>query len=77
VIANSRMRCRDYRHYFMQRRAHLAAAGGEWPTAAVTWTLSADHAEQLAPGGAIVYLFLVAVKPSTARHDRQIATTAR
>ena len=58
VIASSRMRCRDYRHYFLQRRAHLAAAGGEWPAAAVTWTLSADHAEQLAPGGG-TWLLLV------------------
>ena len=58
MIASSRMRCRDYRHYFLQRRAHLAAAGGEWPAAAVTWTLSADHAEQLAPGGG-TWLLLV------------------
>jgi len=62
VIASSRMRCRDYRHYFLQQRAHLAAANGEWPAAAVTWTLSAHHAEQLVPGvGTWLLLVLAAL----------------
>ena len=50
VIASSGLPCRDYQHLFAQRRAQLAAAGTEPPAAAVTWTLSADYAEHLAPG---------------------------
>jgi hypothetical protein len=60
VIASSRMRCRDYRHFFLQRRAHLAAASGECPAAAVTWTLAADHADQLMPGGGTWLLLVLA-----------------
>jgi tetratricopeptide (TPR) repeat protein len=52
VIVSSGMRCREYRDYFVQRRAQLAAADGEpLPAAAVTWTLSAVHAGQLAAAG--------------------------
>jgi tetratricopeptide (TPR) repeat protein len=52
VIISSGIRCREYRDYFAQQRAQLDAAGaGPLPAAAVTWTLSAWHAGQLAPGG--------------------------
>ncbi len=52
VIASSGMPCRDYRHHFVQRQAQLAATGGDGRSASsVTWTLSASHAQQLAPGG--------------------------
>jgi tetratricopeptide (TPR) repeat protein len=61
VIASSGIPCREYRHYFAQRRAQLAAAaGGEPPPTAVTWTLSASHAEQLAPGGGTWLLLVIA-----------------
>ena len=61
VIASSGMPCRDYRHYFVQRRAQLeAASGGKRPATSVTWTLSAGHAEQLAPGGDTWLLLVLA-----------------
>jgi Tetratricopeptide repeat len=51
VIISSGIRCRQYRDYFIQRQAQPAAGGGEPPTSAgLTWTVSAAHAEQLAPG---------------------------
>ena len=61
VIASSGVPCREYRHYFAKRRAALAAGtGGEPSPAAVTWTLSASHAEQLAPGGGTWLLLVLA-----------------
>ena len=52
VILSSGIRCREYRDYFARRRAQLAAAGASpLPAAAVTWSLSAEHAGQLAPEG--------------------------
>ena len=61
VIASSGMPCREYRHYFVQRRARLEAAdGGKRPAAAVTWTLSASRAEELAPGGGTWLLLMLA-----------------
>jgi tetratricopeptide (TPR) repeat protein len=63
VIASSGMPCRDYRQYFLHRQAQLLAAAGEEPApAAGTWTLSADHAEQLSPdGGTWLLLVLTAL----------------
>ncbi len=62
VIASSGLPSREYRHLFAQRRAQLAAAGTEPSAAAVTWTLSADHAGHLAPGaGSWLLLVLCAV----------------
>ena len=50
VIISSGIRCREYRDYFIQQQAQ-PATGGEPPAAAgLTWTVSARHAEQLAPG---------------------------
>ena len=50
VIISSGIRCREYRDYFIQQ-AQPATGGGEPPAAAgLTWTVSARHAEQLAPG---------------------------
>ena len=62
VIITSGIRCREYRDYFIQRQAQ-PAAGGEPPEAAgLTWTVSAAHAEQLAPGaGTWRLLVLVAL----------------
>jgi tetratricopeptide (TPR) repeat protein len=61
VIARSGMSCRDYRDLYAGRRAQLAEAGGAPRSAsAVTWTLSAEHAERLSPGGGAQYLLAVA-----------------
>ncbi len=61
MVASSRQNCRDYRNLFEQRRAQLAgtAAGGP-SAAAVTWTLSVEHAERLSPGGGAQYLLALA-----------------
>ncbi len=55
VISSSRLSCRDYQQHFAQRRDQLSEyADGERPgAAAVTWTLSIEHAERLSPGGAV------------------------
>ena len=51
VIISSGIRCREYRDYVIQRQVPPPADGGEPPAAAgLTWTVSAAHAEQLAPG---------------------------
>jgi tetratricopeptide (TPR) repeat protein len=61
MIASSRLTCRDYRGYFAQRRAQLAGtAAGAKSAAAVTWTLSVEHAERLSPGGGAQYLLAFA-----------------
>ena len=50
VIISSGIRCRQYRDYFARQQAQRTAAGGQRPAAGLTWTVSASHAEQLAPG---------------------------
>jgi tetratricopeptide (TPR) repeat protein len=61
MIATSRLTCRDYRDYFAQRRSQLAGtAAGARSAAAVTWTLSVEHAERLSPGGGAQYLLALA-----------------
>jgi tetratricopeptide (TPR) repeat protein len=61
LIASSRLSCRDYRGYFAQRRTQLAGtAAGANSAAAVTWTLSVEHAERLSPGGGAQYLLALA-----------------
>ena len=51
VIASSGMPCREYRHYFVQRRAQLAAADGAPPSAGGGHLDAVrGHAGQLAPG---------------------------
>ena len=60
VIITSGIRCRKYRDHFIQRQAQ-PTAGGELPTAAgLTWTVSAAHAEQLAPGAGTWRLLVLA-----------------
>jgi len=51
VLVSSGLRCGEYREYFARRRAQLAAGGGPVPAGAVTWTLAAEYAARLAPGG--------------------------
>jgi len=51
VIASSTMSCHNYREYFVHRRQQLADSSGALPSAsAVTWMLSFERANQLAPG---------------------------
>jgi tetratricopeptide (TPR) repeat protein len=50
VIISSGIRCREYRDYFLQQQAQPATSGGPPSAAALTWTVSARHAEELAPG---------------------------
>jgi len=50
VIVSSGIRCRDYRDYFLERRAQTTLADEPTAAADLTWTVSASHAEQLAPG---------------------------
>jgi tetratricopeptide (TPR) repeat protein len=61
VIASSGLSCRDYRDYFAQRRAQLTEArSGARSAAAVTWTLSVEQAERLAPASGAQYLLALA-----------------
>ena len=62
VTATSRLSCHDYRDYFTKRQAHLAqhADGGRVAASAVTWTVSAEQAERLSPGGAAQLLLALA-----------------
>ena len=50
VIISSGIRCCEYRDYFIQHQAQPATGGGPPSAAGLTWTVSASHAEQLAPG---------------------------
>ena len=52
VIASSTMSCHGYCDYFVRRKNQLTeAAGAPPPAGAVTWTISFERANQLAPGG--------------------------
>ena len=54
VIASSTMSCHNFGEHFVQRRKQLTHSSGALPAAsAVTWTLSFDRANQLAPGGSV------------------------
>ncbi len=58
VIASSALSCRDYRGYFVDRRAQLVkqlgqAPGSKPPAPAVTWMFSVEQADRLAPGAAV------------------------
>jgi Tetratricopeptide repeat len=51
VIASSDLSCREYQELLARRRPQVA--GGSTAASAITWTLSANHAGRLSPGGAI------------------------
>jgi tetratricopeptide (TPR) repeat protein len=52
VIASSELTCRSYRDLFARRRDQIeSSSGGKPAAAAVTWTLSVEHADRLVPGG--------------------------
>ncbi|HEY1821562.1 MAG TPA: tetratricopeptide repeat protein [Trebonia sp.] len=61
VIASSAISCHDYREYFVRRQRQLRDSAGSAPSAsAVTWTLSWERADQLAPGGSVQSLLALA-----------------
>ena len=61
VIASSAISCQNYRDYFIRRQQQLTDSSGTLPPAsAVTWTLSFDRANQLAPGGSVESLLALA-----------------
>jgi tetratricopeptide (TPR) repeat protein len=63
VIASSELTCHGYREHFVRRRDQaISAAGGRAPAAAaITWGLSIDHADLMAPGPAQPLLVLAAL----------------
>jgi tetratricopeptide (TPR) repeat protein len=62
VIAGSVLSCRDYLDYFARRQEHMARSAGSDPAAAaVTWTFSAERAEQLSPTIAQILLTMAAL----------------
>ncbi len=60
VIASSTMSCHSYREYFTGRRQQLTDSSGAPPASAVTWTISWELADQLAPGGSVQSLLALA-----------------
>jgi tetratricopeptide (TPR) repeat protein len=61
VIASSTMSCHNYHEFFVRRRKQLTDSSGAPPSAsAVTWTLSFERANQLAPGGSVQSLLALA-----------------
>jgi tetratricopeptide (TPR) repeat protein len=61
VIASSTMSCLDYRDYFLRRRERLTdPSGAPPPASAITWTLSFERADQLAPDGSAQSLLALA-----------------
>jgi tetratricopeptide (TPR) repeat protein len=61
VIATSELTCREYHAIFQERRSQLeATAGREVCAAAVTWSLSAEHADILEPGAGTWPLLVLA-----------------
>jgi tetratricopeptide (TPR) repeat protein len=62
VIATSELTCREYGEHFARRRQQVIAPdGGKPSSAAITWTLSIEHADLLAPGSAQPLLVLAAL----------------
>ena len=61
VIASSTLSCHQYCDYFVRRHKQLAETSGAPPSAsAVTWTISFERANQLAPGGSVQPLLALA-----------------
>ncbi|MCW2935805.1 MAG: hypothetical protein JWM19_6767 [Actinomycetia bacterium] len=61
VISTAELTCREYLDLFLRRQAGIEAASGrEVPAAAVTWALSAEHAQVLEPGAGTWPLLVMA-----------------
>jgi tetratricopeptide (TPR) repeat protein len=53
AVASAGISCRDYHDLYIKRREQIVGVSGGAPAAmAVTWTLSVECADELAPGGA-------------------------
>ena len=61
VIISTGISCREYLDYVTGRRSQSAEASEPPAAAGLTWTVSASHAEQLAPGTAWRLLVLAAL----------------
>jgi tetratricopeptide (TPR) repeat protein len=62
AIASSGLTCREYRDLFVRQQDQLAQVSGAQPAAkVVTWMLSVERADQLAPGGAAQSCLALAV----------------
>jgi tetratricopeptide (TPR) repeat protein len=63
LVASSPLSCREYRDQFARQRERLASSPGARPSAAaVTWMLSLDRADQLAPGGSAQWVLAFAAQ---------------
>ena len=60
VIAGSGMSCQDYRDLFAAKRESAEVPSGSPATGAVTWAISAEQADRMAPGTARALLSLAA-----------------
>ena len=78
AIASAGISCRDYHDLYIKRREQIAGASGAVPAAmAVTWTLSVECADELAPGGAPqVFLAVAALLGSAGIPESVFATRA-
>jgi tetratricopeptide (TPR) repeat protein len=78
AIASAGFSCRDYHDLYIKRQEQIFGASGATPAAtAVTWTLSVECADELAPGGAPqVCLAVAALLGSTGIPESVFATRA-
>ncbi len=78
AIASAGLSCRDYHDLYIKRREQIAGVSGTVPSAmAVTWTLSVECADELAPGGASqVCLAVAALLGSAGIPESVFATRA-
>lgn len=61
IVGNSAMSCRDYIDLFARKRDQFTASGRAMPaTAAITWTISAEIAGSLPPGGPAQAMLMLA-----------------
>ena len=76
AIASAGISCRDYHDLYIKRREQITGASGR-RAMAVTWTLSVECADELAPGGAPqVCLAVVALLGSAGIPESVFATRA-
>ena len=78
AIASAGVSCRDYHDLYIKRREQIAGVSGATPAPmAVTWTLSVECADELAPGGAPqVCLAIAALLGSAGIPESVFATRA-
>jgi len=75
AIASAGISCRDYHDLYLKRREQIVGAAGIAPAAmAVTWTLSVECADDLAPGGAPQLCLALAALLGSAGIPEQVFT---